>query len=355
MDVSMFLKLATEERASDIFIVEGKPVSMKLRGRMVEISDGPISEQEAESLLRGLYQLSGGRDFAKLQNGDDDFAVGIDGVGRFRVNAFKQKGSYATVIRTIPVDIPDPKKLNIPDIIVNLANFQRGIVLFTGTTGSGKSTSLACLVDKINREREAHIVTIEDPMEFRHPHQKCIISQRELETDTETYSTALRAAMRQAPDVILVGEMRDYETISAAVTAAETGHLVFSTLHTIGAGATIDRIIDVFPGDQQNQIRTQLSTTLQAVVSQQLIPTLDGKIAAAYEIMVVNSAIRNLIREGKTFQIDNILQTSVAQGMRTMDMSLFELYRTRVISRENALQFSVNQQVMEQRLSGQAR
>ena len=192
-------------------------------------------------------------------------------------------------------------------------------------------------------------------MEFRHPHKRSILSQRELESDTETYGTALRAAMRQAPDVILVVEMRDYETISAAITAAETGHLVFSTLHTIGAGATIDRIIDVFPGDQQNQIRSQLSTTLQAVVSQQLIPTTDGKIAAAFEIMVVNSAIRNLIREGKTFQIDNVLQTSAASGMKTMDMSLFELFRQGRITKEDALHYSVNPQFMENRLSGQAR
>ena len=355
MNVQDVLKLATEQRASDIFFVTDKHIAMKLNGKLEFITAEPISAAQSEELVKQLYTLADNRDFAKLKNGDDDFGLGLDGIGRFRVNTFKQKGSYASVIRTIPIDIPDPAQLNIPEIIINLANFQRGIVLFTGTTGSGKSTSLACLIDKINKEREAHIVTIEDPMEFRHPHKKSILSQRELETDTETYGTALRAAMRQAPDVILVGEMRDYETIAAAITAAETGHLVFSTLHTIGAGATVDRIIDVFPGDQQNQIRAQLAGTIQAVVSQQLIPTLDGKIAAAYEIMVVNTAIRNLIREGKTFQIDNILQTSVASGMKTMDMSLFELYRQRIISKENALQYSVNQQVMEQRLSGQAR
>ena len=355
MDVKGFLREATDQRASDIYIVEGKPLSMKLKGRLVPLSETPLTASDTNAILKELYALGNDRNFAGLDSGDDDFAIGIDGIGRFRVNAYMQKGSYASVIRTIPLDIPDPAKLNIPELVVNLANYQRGIVLFTGTTGSGKSTSLACLVDKINRERENHIVTIEDPMEFRHPHKKSILSQRELEADTETYATALRAAMRQAPDVILVGEMRDYETISAAITAAETGHLVFSTLHTIGAGATVDRIIDVFPGDQQNQIRSQLSGTLQAVVSQQLLPTIDGGIAAAFEIMVVNSAIRNLIREGKIFQIDNILQTSMAQGMKTMDMSIFELFRQRIITKEVALQYSVNQQVMEQRLSGQAR
>ena len=354
MDIKMFLQVATEDRASDIFIVEGKPVSMKISGRLKNISEYPVNDAGAEALVKGLYNLAG-RDFGLLAKGDDDFGLGIEGIGRFRVNAFRQKGTYASVIRTVPIDIPDPAKLAIPEIIVNLANYQRGIVLFTGTTGSGKSTSLACLVDKINREREAHIVTIEDPTEFRHPHKKSIVTQRELEADTESYGTALRAAMRQAPDVILLGEMRDYDTISAAITAAETGHLVFSTLHTIGAGATIDRIIDVFPGDQQNQIRSQLSTTLQAVVSQQLIPTTDGKIAAAFEIMVVNPAIRNLIREGKTFQIDNILQTSMASGMRTMDMSVFELFRKGIISKEHAQQFAVNQQQMDSRLSGQTR
>jgi twitching motility protein PilT len=245
--------------------------------------------------------------------------------------------------------------MNIPETIVNLANFTRGIVLFTGTTGSGKSTSLACLIDKINRERQNHIITIEDPIEFQHTHKKSIISQRELDVDTESYVSALRAAMRQVPDVILVGEMRDYETISAAITAAETGHLVFSTLHTIGSAPTIDRIIDVFPPNQQNQIRAQLSVTLQAVVSQQLLPTLDGVLRPAYEIMVVNSAIRNLIRENKTFQIENIIQTSASQGMRTMDMSIYELFRTRVISKETAMLFSVNPQVMQSRLGGQVR
>ena len=355
MDVKMFLKEATDKRASDIYIVAGKPISMKLKGRLVNLVEEPLAEDVARNILQELYQLGNDRNFAQLDKGDDDFAIGIDGIGRFRVNAYLQKGSYASVIRTIPLDIPDPVKLNIPEVIVNLANYQRGIVLFTGTTGSGKSTSLACLVDKINRERENHIVTIEDPMEFRHPHKKSIISQRELEADTNSYSTALRAAMRQAPDVILVGEMRDYETMSAAITAAETGHLVFSTLHTIGAGATIDRILDAFPSDQQNQVRSQLAITLQAVVSQQLIPTVDGGIAAAFEIMIVNAAIRNLIREGKIFQIDNIISTSLAAGMKTMDMSIFDLYRQRLISKENAQQYSVNQQVMEQRLSGMAR
>ena len=355
MDVTGFLKEAVIQKASDIYIVAGKPVTFKVAGRMTPIGQEPLSEEACSEILKDFYRLCHNRDFNRLADGDDDFAISLAGVGRFRVNAMRQQLSYASVVRTIPIEIPDPMKLNIPEVIINLSDFKRGIVLFTGTTGSGKSTSLACLIDKINSTRGDNIITIEDPVEYRHTHKKGIVIHRELDADTKSYPAALRAAMRQVPDVILVGEMRDYETISAAVTAAETGHLVFSTLHTIGAGATVDRIVDVFPPDQQNQIKTQLAITLQAVVSQQLIPTLDGKLAPAYEIMIVNSAIRNLIREGKTFQIENILQTSAAAGMKTMDMSIYELFRTRQISKENALAYSVNPQAMAPRLSGQAR
>ncbi|MDR2166509.1 MAG: PilT/PilU family type 4a pilus ATPase [Clostridiales bacterium] len=348
--VKHFLKQATENRASDVYIVQGKPVTLKISGRMVPVDREALTEVGTQNILEIIYRL-GRRDFKRLEAGDDDFAIAIEDVGRFRVNAYRQKLSFASIIRTIPLEIPDPAKLSIPDVIMGLANYQRGLVLFTGTTGSGKSTSLACLIDKINTTRDNHIITIEDPIEFRHAHKRSIISQRELEADTKSYVSALRAAMRQVPDVILVGEMRDYDTISSAITAAETGHLVFSTLHTIGAAPTIDRIIDVFPPNQQNQIRVQLSITLQAVVSQQLIPTVDGKLHPAFEIMVVNSAIRNLIRENKTFQIENVLQTSANVGMRTMDQSLHDLYRRGQITRENALLYSVNQQDMLARLS----
>jgi twitching motility protein PilT len=355
MQAAQFLTKAFDLKASDIYIIEGKPVTFKVHGGMVPFDDNVLSAEDTNRILKELYHIGRDRSFERLLEGDDDFAMALPGVGRFRVNAYRQKLSLAAVIRTIPDKIPDPAKMNIPETIVNLANFTRGIVLFTGTTGSGKSTSLACLIDKINRERQNHIITIEDPIEFRHTHKNSIISQRELDADTESYVSALRAAMRQVPDVILVGEMRDYETISAAITAAETGHLVFSTLHTLGAAATIDRIIDVFPPNQQNQIRAQLSVTLQAVVSQQLLPTLDGVLRPAYEIMVVNSAIRNLIRENKTFQIENIIQTSAAAGMKTMDMSIYELFRSRVIAKETAIQYSVNPQVMQSRLGGQVR
>lgn len=349
--VLRYLCQAIKHNASDIYMVAGKTVTIKVNGRLIAADNEVLTPSVSLALLGEVYRLNN-RNFERLESGDDDFAIGIEGIGRFRVNAYRQRFSYAAVLRTIPKELPDPNKMNIPEVIVNLAANQRGLVLFTGTTGSGKTTSLACLVDRINTTRDNHIVTIEDPIEFRHPHKKSIISQRELDNDTRSYLAALRAALRQAPDVILVGEMRDHETISAAITAAETGHLVFSTLHTIGAAATIDRIIDVFPPSQQNQIRTQIAITLQAIVSQQLVPTIEGKLYPAYEIMICNSALRNLIREGKIFQIDNVLQTSVNMGMRTMDMSLADLFCRRIISRETTLTYSVNYQDMLSRLNG---
>ena len=352
MYIESFLRDAVENKASDIYIMEGKPVTLKINGGLYAWNEEVLRPEHTEEIVKSLYELAGNRDFSLLKKGDDDFAVVLPSVSRFRVNVYRQSLSYASVIRTVPVQIPDPGKINIPDTIIKLADFARGIILFTGTTGSGKTTSLACLIDRINSSRQNHIVTIEDPIEYRHVKKQSLISQREIESDTVSFMSALRAAMRQAPDVILVGEMRDPETIGAAITAAETGHLVISTLHTIGAASTIDRIIDSFPGNQQNQIRSQLSATLQAVVSQQLIPTLDKKLHPAFEIMVVNSAIRNLIRENKIYQIENIIQTSISLGMQTMDMSLHELYKNKKISKENALLHSVNQQQMLTRLGG---
>jgi len=354
------LEEAQNMKASDIYIVAGKPACFKIAGRIMPITQEPLRPTDTNRLVTELYSLAvyvdeHSRSIKNLDSGDDDFALNLSNLGRYRVNAYKQRHSLSAIIRTVPVEIPNPMELNIPEIVVNLANYTRGIVLVTGTTGSGKTTTLACLIDKINRERECHIVTIEDPIEFNYKHNKGIVSQRELNSDTKDYAAALRSVLRQVPDVILVGEMRDYETISSAITVAETGHLVFSTLHTIGAAATIDRIIDVFPPNQQNQIRSQLAYTLQAVVSQQLIPTVDGKLHPAYEIMIVNDAIRNLIRESKTFQIENVIQTSAAVGMRSMDMSIYDLYRTRMISKENALLYSVDSRAMSARVGGQLR
>ena len=342
MMVQKILSEATSLGASDIYIVPGSHIVYKVYGRYQHVTKNPLQSENVADIIRSLYHMTQGRSIERCAEGDDDFAVMIPSVGRYRVNVYRQRMSLACVIRPITFEIPNPDDMNIPDAVVNLSKFQKGIILFTGTTGSGKSTSLACLIDKINRERERHIVTIEDPIEFRHIHKKSIVSQRELDTDTKNYSTALRAALRQAPDVILVGEMRDYETISAAITAAETGHLVFSTLHTMDTASTIERIVDVFPSSQQNQIRVQLAMTLKAVISQQLISSVAGKRHPAFEVLLVTSAVRNLIRENKTFQIENILQTSLDIGMKTMNMSLLELYSKGIISKENALLHSAN-------------
>lgn len=352
MNVESILHEATNRSASDIYIVAGRPVTFKVNGFMVPWNDVVLSADDTREAIKKIYSLANNRDFSRMDKGDDDFALPLSQFSRFRVNTYRQRGSIGSVIRMIPIGIPDPAKINIPDIVMDLANYSRGVVLFTGTTGSGKTTSLACLIDKINKTRSNHIITIEDPIEYLHSHKKSIISQREIESDTDNYLTALRAAMRQVPDVILVGEMRDHETISAAITAAETGHLVFSTLHTIGAAATVDRIIDVFPPNQQNQIRTQLAMTLQAVISQQLVPTNDKKLHPAFEIMIVNTAIRNMIRENKVYQIDNTIQTSASQGMKMMDTSLYELCKKNIISRENALLYSVNQSALAMQLGG---
>lgn len=336
--------------ASDIFVIPGKHIVYKIQGKYHNATQSRINSETAENIIQALYHLSQERSMDCCSSGDDDFAVMIPSVGRYRINVFRQRFALACVIRTIVFSIPDPQENNIPNTIVNLANYHRGIVLFTGTTGSGKSTSLACIVDKINREKEKHIVTIEDPIEFRHDHKKSIVSQRELDTDTKSYSRALRAVLRQAPDVILVGEMRDYETIHAAITAAETGHLVFSTLHTMDASSTIERIVDVFPSTQQNQIRIQLAMTLRAIVSQMLVPTIDGVRHPVFEILLVNTAVRNLIRENKTFQLENLLQTSVDSGMRTMNMSLLDIYLKGIISKETAISYSLNPNDLTKRI-----
>ncbi|MCL2357399.1 MAG: PilT/PilU family type 4a pilus ATPase [Defluviitaleaceae bacterium] len=347
-----YLKQAAEHKASNIYIVAGRAVTFKVNGRLIPADSDVLSQADSLALLSEVYKLNN-RHIERLESGDDDFAIGIEGIGRFRVNSYRQRFSHAAVLQTIPAELPDPVAMNVPEVILNLASIQRGLILFTGTTGSGKSTSLTCLIDRINMTRDNHIVTIEDPIEFRHPHKKSIISQRELENDTRSYPTAIRAALRQAPDVILVGEMRDPETISATVTAAETGHLVLSTLHTIGAGATIDRIIDVFPPNQQAQVRTQLAITLQAIISQQLLPTVDGRLCPVYEIMICNSALRNLIREGKTSQIDSVMEASASAGMCTMDMNIYDLYNRKLITRETAVTYCVNYQDMVNRLNGE--
>ena len=275
----------------------------------------------------------------------------IRDVGRYRVNAFRQRGSVAIALRLVSTEIPTPESLGVPPSVIDLSQRKRGLVLVTGPTGSGKSTTLAAIIDKINQTREAHIITLEDPIEYLHSHQKAMVNQREIGLDSHSYANALRAALREDPDVILVGEMRDFETISVAITAAETGHLVLSTLHTIGAASTVDRVIDVFPPHQQQQIRVQFANVLEAVISQQLIPLADGSgRVAAFEVLHANHAVRNLIREGKSHQLMSVMQTNRKMGMMVMDEAIQQLYMMGKIDRDMAVQFAVDPDGMENKL-----
>lgn len=326
---------------------------MKVHGVLEPIMEGKLRPEDTLELIRQVYAVEPARDMTRLmETGDDDFSFSVRQVGRFRCNAYLQRNSYALVLRVMSFGMPDPVALHIPDTIMALSSLQKGMVLVTGPAGSGKSTTLACMLDRINRTRPGHIVTIEDPIEFVHQHRKSVVSQREVGRDTQGYMGAIRAALRQAPDVILLGEMRDYETIATALTAAETGQLLLSSLHTVGAAKTIDRIVDVFPANAQQQVRVQLSMVLRAVVSQQLIPTVDGQREPAFEIMVVNSAIANMIREGKVFQMDNVIYASAREGMRTMDADILRLYQAGRITRESALMFASNPELLRKKLDG---
>ena len=330
---------AISRRASDIHLSPGRMPSCRVDGEIVDLADTVLTAADTIELTDTLLNPHQKEIYA--QYGEVDFAYSLPSLGRFRVNIFLQRGSPAVVARILNLRIPSPKELGLPSSIVELTHKRRGLILVTGATGSGKSTTLASLINIINTEYSGHIITLEDPIEYLHSHQKSIVNQREIGNDTKSYANALRAALRQDPDVILVGEMRDLETISTAVTAAETGHLVFSTLHTIGAANTIDRIIDVFPPYQQQQIRTQLADVLEGVVSQQLLPRINGKgRVAAMEVMLANSAIRNNIREAKTFQIASTIQTSRKQGMITMDDAIYELYIKGDINADSALLFA---------------
>lgn len=355
MEFKQLLKQMVDIKASDIFIVAGLPFTYELNGRQIRLDTPFLTPQDTEEFVRALYTESGRNIeyFADSKNHDDDFSFALPGVGRFRANVFRQRGSFSAVIRIIPFGLPDPETFGIPREVLKLAELQKGLVLVTGPAGAGKSTTLACIIDRLNHQRSAHIITMEDPIEYIHKHEKCIVTQREIPTDVATYSEALRSAMREKPDVILLGEMRDYVTIETAVTAAEMAQLIFSTLHTTGAAGTIDRIIDAFPASQQRQIRLQLSMVVQAIVSQQLIPTLDGKEVPAFEIMIANTAIRNLIREEKTHQIDSAIAAGASEGMRTMDQSLYDLFKAGRISREMALQYSIHQEALKKRFAAE--
>ncbi len=341
------LELTVKEGASDLHLTVGISPIIKVNGKLVRLEYKILRPEDTEAYAREILQDA----YEKYDAiGEYDTSYSIHGKGRFRVNIYKQRNSTALAIRVISLDMPTLDSLGYPDTLKDICNLKRGLVLVTGPTGSGKSTTLAALINEINSNRESHIITIEDPIEFLHKHNKSIVNQREIGKDTLSYERALKAALREDPDVILIGEMRDLETISTAITAAETGHLVFSTLHTIGAAKTIDRIVDVFPPHQQEQIKIQLASVLQTIISQQLVETVNGERTAALEIMVATPAIKNLIREGKTHQIESSIQTGSKYGMITMDMELANLYREGVITQETAINSAIDREILSRLL-----
>ncbi|NLI91858.1 MAG: type IV pilus twitching motility protein PilT [Peptococcaceae bacterium] len=329
--IEELLKKAGEAGASDIHLTVTSPPVFRLDGELKALGTEILTHEQISAFIKTLANENQLRFFE--ERGELDFSYGIPGLGRYRINAFRQRGSAGLVIRLVPFIVKTPEELGLPQSIVNFATLHRGLVLVTGPTGSGKSTTLASLINMINNTRSAHIITVEDPIEYLHQHRKCLVNQREIGQDTQSFANALRAALRQDPDVILVGEMRDLETIAMAVTAAETGHLVFSTLHTNDTSQAIDRIIDVFPPHQQTQIRVQLASVLQGIVAQQLFPVLNkrGRVAA-YEVLIATAAVRNMIRESKTHQIKNIIQTSGQIGMQSMEKAVEELVKRGLIS-----------------------
>ena len=348
-DLKQILKTSLEENASDIHFTVGRPPCYRVDGVLTPVVGEILTPDVLKELLLPLMDDHHRAEFEK--EGQTDFAYAILGVGRFRVNVFLQRGTYAAVMRCLPFEIPQPEALGIPKEVVEITSRKRGLVLVTGPTGSGKSTTLASLIHVINQTYPYHIITLEDPIEYLHRHDKSIVNQREIGSDSHSYAAALRAALREDPDVILVGEMRDLETISTAITAAETGHLVFSTLHTIGADKTIDRIIDVFPPDQQQQVRIQLAAVLEGIVSQQLIRKEHGGRVAALEVLFANNAVRNLIREGKTFQIPSVMQTSRRSGMISMDDALYDLFMRGEISADAILTYAQDPVAMNKKVN----
>jgi twitching motility protein PilT len=352
------LNLMVQRGGSDLHLSVGSAPKIRIDGKLVDTEYEPLMPEATKKLV---YSVLGADQVAKFEKTlEIDFSFGVSNLGRFRTNAFLQRGTVAAVLRVIPFEVYDFQTIGLPVKVCEwICNLPRGLVLCTGSTGSGKSTTLASMVNYLNETRQSHIVTIEDPIEFLHRNKSCLVNQREVGGDTLGFEKALKSVLRQDPDIVLVGEMRDLETIEAALTLAETGHLTFATLHTSDVQQTVNRIVDVFPAHQQQQIRTMLSFTLQAVVCQQLVPRMHGKgRALAAEIMVVNPAIRALIRDNKAHQIMSIIQTGGQAGMRTMNQSLFELYRAGTISYEDALEHTGDeadfQRLMERNASGAA-
>jgi twitching motility protein PilT len=350
-DIDKLLHATIDSKASDLHITVGLPPMIRLDGELQPLWDiEPYRPDETKQLITSI--LSEHQRSVLEETGQVDYSHSLSGYGRFRVNAYKQRTSYSMALRVVASGIPTLAELNLPNTLEILTHVNKGLILVTGPTGSGKSTTLASMIDIINSQRSAHILTLEDPIEYLHKHKKSMVNQREVGQDTSSYQAALRAALREDPDVILVGEMRDLDSISIALTAAETGHLVLSTLHTVGAAKTIDRVIDVFPPHQQQQVRVQMSSVIQSVISQQLLMKRSGHgRIVALEIMIANPAIRNLIREGKNHQINSIIQMNGKMGMVTMDNYLYDLYAKGQISMDNALFYAVDQENMKKRFA----
>ena len=349
--IELLLEEVVKKRASDLHLQVGLPPMLRVDGSLNPIAGyNPLGEAEVEQLVYAILD----EDQQQILNKDKefDFSFAFGNLGRFRVNAFHERGNLAAALRLIPNEIKNVMELGMPQVVQSFADYPRGLVLVTGPTGSGKSTTLAALVDKINTEKSHHIITIEDPIEFTHKSKKSVVVQREVHYDTYSFSAALRSSLRQDPDVVLIGEMRDLETISAAITIAETGHLVFATLHTNSAAQSIDRMIDVFPPHQQPQIRAQLSNILMAICSQRLVPSIGGGRVVAAEVLIANPAVRNIIREGKSHQLDAVIQTSADQGMQTMDRTLASLVQAGTITYDEARNYAVDLGEFERLMRG---
>ena len=347
LDIEDLLKMIVDKAGSDLHLTVGSPPMLRLQGKLWPTDLPPLSNTEIRRLV---YNFLSNDQREKLERDLElDMSYELKGVARYRCNVFFTRLGIGAVFRVIPTRIKSLAELRLPMVLGDLARRNKGLILVTGPTGSGKSTTLAAMVDQVNNERQDHILTIEDPIEFVHQHKQCIVNQREIGPNTKSFANALRSALREDPDIILVGEMRDYETISLAVTAAETGHLVFATLHTPSAAQSVDRIVDVFPAHQQAQIRTQLADALQGIIAQQLIPTIDGqRRECALEIMINTPAVANLIRDNKTFQLTSIMQTSKQQGMQTMDQALMDLVKSRKISPQEAYRRALDKKAFEQ-------
>ncbi len=349
--IEILLEEVVRRRASDLHLQVGLPPMLRVDGSLLAVPGfNQLDEAGVETLLFAILDQDQRQILDKDKEFDFSFAFGT--LGRFRVNAYHERGNLAAALRLIPNEIKSITELGVPPIVMNFANYPRGLVLVTGPTGSGKSTTLASLVDKLNSETSQHIITIEDPIEFTHKSKKSVVVQREVHYDTYSFSAALRSSLRQDPDVVLIGEMRDLETISAAITIAETGHLVLASLHTNSAAQSIDRMIDVFPPHQQSQIRAQLANILMAICSQRLVPAIGGGRVVAAEILVANPAVRNIIREGKTHQLDAVIQTGADAGMQTMDRTLVGLVQSGAVTYDEARSFAVDLTEFERLIRG---